>query len=226
MAKRQTRRSSQQVQKDNIKHVLQKNKKLIQRALERYDLMEQEGFTTSIAYLKAKYEGGRFDFDNKSYGEVLSEITRAANFLSSSPSQLESIKKEGRRYERIFGKGQWARTNIYEMTTESTDPEIASRFLNEEAASRAFRAYRNIERMRAAEIVGVGGFGSDVFVGYLYSIELQGKDSYIYGEEALDLRLQQKYGILEDFDDKVYLPSWRQASRKTKQEGDIYDNEW
>lgn len=227
MAKRRTK---QQIEKDNIYYLLEKNRDAIEEALSRYDALEESGFTTSFAFQKAQLEGGRFNFEEGDYNDMLSELTRAYSFIGDPGSRVQDAIAEGKRFENLFGKGQWTRTNIYEQTTESTDPAIASRLLNEEAASRAFRAYRNIERMRAAEIVNVGGFGSDTFVGYLYSMELQGKDSGIYGNEILDALEQTKYGIQHDFDDDFYIPSSyssvTRATARARRKGDIFDNEW
>lgn len=224
-----TRRTKEQIQLDNISYVLKRNKDAIDEAMSRYDLLEESGFTTSFAFQKAELEGGRFDFTGKNYNEVLAELTRAYEFIADPGSRVERAKEEGRKYQNLFGKGQWTRTNIYENTTTSTDPEIARHMLNEEAASRAFRAYRNIERLRAAEIVNVGGFGSDTFVGYLYSMELQGKDSGVYGNEILDMLEESNYGITRDFDDDFYIPSnYSEVTRKSRnmKKGDIYENEF
>lgn len=228
MAKR-IRRTKDQIQADNIAYIIKRNKEAIEEAMSRYDLLEETGFTTSFAFQKAELEGGRFNFANKNYNEVLAELTRAYEFIADPGSRVEKAKEEGRRYQNLFGKGQWTRTNIYENTTTSTDPEVARHMLNEEAASRAFRAYRNIERLRAAEIVNVGGFGSDTFVGYLYSIELQGKDSGVYGNEILDMLEESNYGITRDFDDDFYMPSsYSEVTRKSRgmRKGDIYENEF
>ena len=144
-------------------------------------------------------------------------------------NNLESIysvqREESNKYMSLFGKGMWARVNIYDQTTESKE---STNLLNEEAASRAFRAYRNIERMRAAEIVNVGGFGSDNFVAYLYSMELQGKDSGVMGNALLDAFEDEKYGITRDFSDLTYMPSnYSELTRKSRNmKGDIYENEW
>lgn len=223
------RRTKRQIEHDNIVYLLQRNKKAIKQALERYDTLQREGFTTSFAFQKVEEEGGRFNFQDKTYNEVLSELTRVYEFNSNPSSIVSNAKAEGKRFELLFGKGMWARTNLYEMTTNSTDPKVASRFLNEEAASRAFQAYRNIERLRAAEIVGVGGFGSDTFVGYLYSMELQGKDSGLYGNAVLDALEEKNYGIQRDFDYEQYIPAnYSQVTRRSRgmREEDIFDNEW
>lgn len=224
------RRSKMQIEQDNIKYVLHKNREVIKEALDKYDSLTDSGFTTSFAYQKVNLEGGRFDFENKNYGEVLTELTRLFEFNSDPSSVVANARREGNKYLTLFGKGQWTRTNIYEMTTESRDPEVARFLLNEEIAKKAFTAYRNIERMRAAEIVGVGGFGSDTFVGYLYSMELQGKDSYIMGNALLDSLEESRYGIHKEFDAKEFIPSSYSAatrgSLRQKKKGDIYDNEW
>lgn len=222
------RRSKEQIERDNIDYVLRKNQKAIETAISRYDDLtrarEEWGLPPSFAIQKVDLEGGRFNFEDKNYYEVLAELTRVHDFISDPGSRVESAKKEARKYMGLFGKGQWTRTNIYEMTTESSDSTI---MLNEEAASRAFRAYRNIERMRAAEIVNVGGFGSDNFIAYLYSMELQGKESQVYGEEILDLFEEEKYGISKDFSDLTYIPSsYSKVTRLSRKKGDIYDNEW
>lgn len=223
------RRTKSEIERDNINYVLSKNRKAIETALRRYDELtkarEEWDLPPSFAIQKVNLEGGRFNFENKNYYEVLAELTRVNEFNSDPGSRVKGAKAEARRYMTLFGKGMWTRTNIYEQTTESTE---STNLLNEEAAKRAFRAYRNIERMRAAEIVNVGGFGSDNFVAYLYSMELQGKDSQVYGEEILDLFEEQKYGITKDLSDLTYMPSSYKAvtrlSNKTR--GDIYDNEW
>lgn len=222
------RRSKAEIEQDNIKYVLYKNRDAIKDALERYDSLTDNGFTTSFAYQKVNLEGGRFNFDNKNYGEVLTELTRVFEFNADPSSTVSYARKEGNKYITLFGKGQWARTNIYEMTTESRDPEVARFMLNEEIAKKAFTAYRNIERMRAAEIVGVGGFGSDTFVGYLYSMELQGKDSYIMGNALLDSLEETRYGIHKDFDHKEFIPaSYESATRGSlRNKEDIYNVEW
>lgn len=220
------RRSKKQIEKDNINYLLNKNKNAIEEALARYDTLNEEGFTTSFAFQKVQLEGGRFSFTDKNYNEVLTELTRVFEFNANPASTVEKAKEEGRRFENLFGKGQWARTNIYEQTTESTDPNVASRFLNEQAAKRAFMAYRNIEKMRAAEIVGVGGFGSDTFVGYLYSIELQGKDSGVYGEAILDALEEKNNGITRDFDYEDFIPSSYSQLTRLSRKGDVFDNEW
>lgn len=226
--KKKKRRSKAQIELDNIEYVLRKNEKAIKTALARYDNLtkarEEWGLPPSFAIQKVNLEGGRFDFEGKNYYEVLAELTRVNEFNSDPGSRVENAKKEAKRYSNLFGKGMWARVNIYEQTTESTDSD---NMLNEEAASRAFRAYRNIERMRAAEIVNVGGFGSDNFIAYLYSMELQGKDSQVYGEEILDMFEDQKYGITKDFSDLTYIPSsYESVTRLSKKKGDIYDTEW
>lgn len=220
------RRSKKQIEKDNINYLLNKNKNAIEEALARYDTLNEEGFTTSFAFQKVQLEGGRFSFTDKNYNEVLTELTRVFEFNANPSSTVEKAKEEGRRFENLFGRGQWARTNIYEQTTESTDPNVASRFLNEEAAKRAFIAYRNIEKMRAAEIVGVGGFGSDTFVGYLYSIELQGKNSGVYGEAILDALEEKNNGITRDFDYEDFIPSSYSQLTRLSRKGDVFDNEW
>ena len=169
------RRTKTEIERDNINYVLSKNRKAIETALRRYDELtrarEEWDLPPSFAIQKVNLEGGRFNFENKNYYEVLAELTRVNEFNSDPGSRVKGAKAEARRYMTLFGKGMWARTNIYEQTTDSTE---STNLLNEEAAKRAFRAYRNIERMRAAEIVNVGGFGSDNFVAYLYSMELQG----------------------------------------------------
>lgn len=225
---RRKRRSKSQIESDNIQYVLYKNRHAIKEALDKYDSLVDSGFTTSFAYQKANLEGGRFNFENKNYGEVLTELTRLFEFNADPSSVVANARREGLRYSTLFGKGQWTRTNIYDMTTESTDPEIARFMLNEDAAKKAFTAYRNIERMRAAEIVGVGGFGSDTFVGYLYSMELQGKDSYIMGNALLDSFEESHYGIQKEFDYKEFIPSsYNSATRSSNRlRGDIYENEW
>ena len=227
MAKKK-RRTKEQIERDNIDYLLKKNQKAIETAISRYDDLtrarEEWELPPSFAIQKVDLEGGRFNFEDKNYYEILAELTRVHEFNSDPGSRVENAKKEARRYMGLFGKGQWARTNIYEQTTESTD---STNMLNEEAASRAFRAYRNIERMRAAEIVNVGGFGSDNFIAYLYSMELQGKESQVYGEEILDLFEEKKYGISRDFSDLSYIPSsYSNVTRLSRKKGDIYDNEW
>lgn len=225
---RTKRRSKLQIEQDNIKYVLFKNRDAIKEALDRYDSLTDSGFTTSFAYQKVNLEGGRFNFDDKNYGEVLTELTRVFEFNADPSSIVSNARREGNKYITLFGKGQWARTNIYEMTTESRDPEVARFMLNEEVAKKAFTAYRNIERMRAAEIVGVGGFGSDTFVGYLYSMELQGKDSYVMGNALLDSLEESHYGIHKDFDYKEFIPSsYESATRGSlRNKEDIYNVEW
>lgn len=223
------RRSKKQIERDNIKYVLKKNKKAIETALNRYDDLsrsrEEWGLPPSFAIQKVDLEGGRFNFEDKNYYEVLAELTRVHDFLSDPGSLVKNAKQEAKKYMGLFGKGQWVRTNVYDMTTESTESTI---LLNEEAARRAFTAYRNIERMRAAEIVNVGGFGSDNFIAYLYSMELQGKDSGVYGENLLDLFEEQKYGITKNFEDLTYIPSsYSSVTRASKNmKGDIYETEW
>ena len=231
------RRTKAEIERDNINYVLSKNRKAIETALNRYDELtkarEEWNLPPSFAILKglAALNINRLNpsdienFENKNYYEVLAELTRVNEFNSDPGSRVKGAKEEARRYMNLFGKGMWARTNLYDMTTESTE---STDLLNEEAAKRAFRAYRNIERMRAAEIVNVGGFGSDNFVAYLYSMELQGKDSQVYGEEILDLFEDQKYGITRDLSDLTYMPSSYKAVTRlsNKKRGDIYDNEW
>lgn len=223
------RRTKEQIEKDNIKYLLYKNKKAISTALDRYDKLtsayDDEGFPLSFAIQKVNLEGGRFNFENKNYNEVLAELTRMYDFISDPGSQVSKAREESNKYMSLFGKGMWARVNIYDQTTESKE---STNLLNEEAASRAFRAYRNIERMRAAEIVNVGGFGSDNFVAYLYSMELQGKDSGVMGNALLDAFEDEKYGVTRDFSDLTYMPSnYSELTRKSRNmKGDIYENEW
>lgn len=222
------RRSKRQIEQDNIRYVLYKNRDAISEAMKKYDALTESGFTTSFAYQKVNLEGGRFNFQDKNYGEVLTELTRVFEFNADPSSVVANARTEGNKYLTLFGKGQWTRTNIYDMTTESRDPEVARFMLNEEVAKKAFTAYRNIERMRAAEIVGVGGFGSDTFVGYLYSMELQGKDSYVLGNALLDAFEESHYGIHKEFDYKEFIPSsYKNATRGSlRNKGDIYDVEW
>lgn len=225
---RSKRRSKSQIEQDNIRYVLHKNRDAIKEALNKYDALTDSGFTTSFAYQKVNLEGGRFDFSGKNYGEVITELTRLFEFNADPASVVANARHEGNKYMTLFGKGQWTRTNIYEMTTESRDPEVARFMLNEEIAKKAFTAYRNIERMRAAEIVGVGGFGSDTFVGYLYSMELQGKDAFVMGNALLDSLEESRYGIHKEFDFKEFIPSsYKNATRGSlRNKEDIYNNEW
>lgn len=222
------RRTKKQIEQDNIQYIIYKNRDAIREALDKYDSLTNSGFTTSFAYQKVNLEGGRFNFDNKNYGEVLTELTRVFEFNSDPSSVVQKAREEGNKYLTLFGKGQWARTNLYDMTTTSLDPEVNRFMINEEIAKKAFTAYRNIERMRAAEIVGVGGFGSDTFVGYLYSMELQGKDSYVMGNALLDSLEESHYGIHKDFNYSEFIPSsYSSATRwSLRNRGDIYDNEW
>lgn len=224
------RRNKLQIERDNINYVLSKNREQINEALARYDALVDSGFNMTFAMQKVNLEGGRFNFEDKSYNEVLTELTRVFEFNANPSSLVKNAQAEGRKFQNLFGKGQWTRTNIYDMTTESTNPKIASHMLNEDAASRAFKVYRNIERMRAAEIVGVGGFGSDTFVGYLYSMELQGKDSYLMGNAILDAFEEEHYGIYRDFEQKAFIPSSYQAatraSNRMNKKGDIFENDW
>lgn len=235
MARR--RRTKAEIERDNIEYVLRKNREAIETAYERYDrLMEiyekSESKASSYILQKVEHEGGRFNFDNKNYYEVLAELTRIHEFNSDPSSRIEYAKGEGKKFKNLFGPGMWTRINMYGMTEEESGNPWD---LNEEAASRAFRAYRNIERNRAAEIVGAGGFGSDNFIAYLYSMEIQGKDSEVYGQEMLDLQDYFKewddnwnrYGINKDFSDLTFIPSsYSSITRLSREKGDIFDNEW
>lgn len=220
------RRSKREIERDNINYLLQKNADVIREALEKYDNMVYYedyydpddkyavGRRQSFARLKVDQEGGRFSFEGKNYGEVVSELTRINNFLSTIRGNVTNAKEMEEMFIDIFRKGSYSK-------------EKAEKYLDKDVAKRAYRAYRNIEAYRAAEIVNVGGYGSDNLISYLYSIEFQGYDSQIYGENLLDEFERSKFFETNELEDLIYMPrNVTRSSLRAKRRGDLYEREW
>lgn len=211
------KRSKREIERDNINYLLSKNADIIKKALEKYDKyaeQEEELGIYTFEMQKVDLEGGRFSFHDKSYQEVITELTRLQDFLASPKSSIEKAKTQQQRFIDIFKKGNW-------------DKELSPKKLDEEVAKRAYRAYRNIEAHRAAEIVGVGGYESDNFISYLYSMEVQGYDSQIYGENLLDQVKKDKFFGYEEIEDSVFIPrNVTRASLRQKRRNDLYEREF
>ena len=220
------RRSRQEVERDNIEYLLRKNASTIREALEIYDgMVEYEdyynpddkygvGRRQSFARQKVDLEGGRFSFEGKNYGEVVSELTRINDFLSTMRRNVQNAKEQEAKFLFVFKKGEYTK-------------EKAKEFLDEDVSKRAYRAYRNIEAHRAYEIVGDGGYGSDNLISYLYSMELQGFNSGKYGEELLDKIEREKMIGTNEIEDLIFMPrNVTRASLRAKRRGDLYEREW
>lgn len=225
------RRKKEQIEKDNINYLLSRNRKSIQKALETYDkYINDENRRNSFLMQKVELEGGRFSFDNKSYSEVLTELTRVNDFNSNSSRKLNNAKEMEAEFIEIFKKGNWVKGE-----------KGSIHLLNDDASKRAFRAYRNIESRRANEMVGTGGYGSDNFISYLYAIELQKNNLYdeeddqplsqIYGEELLDnFEKSQRPEFNEDFESLIFIP--RNVTKESlrfnrkKKRKDLYDTDF
>lgn len=220
------RRSRQEIERDNIEYLLKKNAGKIREALEKYDgMVEYEdyydpddkygvGRRKSFARQKVDNEGGRFSFEGKNYGEVVSELTRVNDFLSTMRGNVQNAKTQEELFMHVFKKGEYTK-------------EKAEKYLDEDVAKRAYRAYRNIEAYRAAEIVNVGGYGSDNLISYLYSMELQGYNAQIYGEQLLDEFERSKFFETNELEDLIFMPrNVTRASLRAKRRGDLYEREW
>ena len=220
------RRSRREVESDNINYLLQRNASIIDEALELYDgMVEYEDYDNpddkysagrhkSFAREKVDLEGGRFSFKGKNYGEVIAELTRINDFLSTMRGNVQNAKEQEDKFLFIFKKGEY-------------NKETAKEYLDEDVSKRAYRAYRNIEAHRAAEIVNVGGYGSDNLISYLYSMELQGYNAQIYGEKLLDEFERDKMLENNELEDLIFMPrNVTRASLRAKRRGDLYEREW
>ena len=220
------RRSRKEVEYDNIEYLLKKNASKIQEALDLYDgMVEYEDYYNpdekygvgrhrSFAREKVDLEGGRFSFEGKNYGEVVSELTRINDFLSSMRRNVQNAKEQEAKFLFIFKKGEYTK-------------EKAKKYLDEDVAKRAYRAYRDIEADRANEIVGNGGYGSDNLISYLYSMELQGYNSGKYGQQLLNKVERDKMLETNELEDLIFMPrNVTRASLRAKRRGDLYEREW
>lgn len=220
------RRRKKEVERDNIEYLLRKNASIIDEALELYDgMVEYEDYDNpddkygvgrhqSFARQKVDLEGGRFSFEGKNYGEVVAELTRINDFLSSMRRNVQNAKEQEAKFLFIFKKGEYTK-------------EKAKKYLDEDVAKRAYRAYRDIEADRANEIVGDGGYGSDNLISYLYSMELQGYNSGKYGQQLLNKVERDKMLETNELEDLIFMPrNVTRASLRAKRRGDLYEREW
>lgn len=220
------RRSRKEVESDNIEYLLKKNASKIQEALDLYDgMVEYEDYYNpddkygvgrhkSFAREKVDLEGGRFSFKGKNYGEVVSELTRVNEFLSTARRNVRNAKEQEAKFLFIFKKGEY-------------NKETAKEYLDEDVSKRAYRAYRNLEADRAYEIVGDGGYGSDNLISYLYSMELQGYNSQLYGQRLLNEVEYNKMFENNEIEDLIFMPrNVTRASLRAKRRGDLYEREW
>lgn len=211
------KRDKKQLERDNINYLLSKNRDIISKALEKYDRYAEEEEELGIYTFemqKVDIEGGRFSFENKSYSEVITELTRVNDFMASPRKIIYDAKEREKKWFNVFKKGNW-------------DKIESPKLLDEEIAKATYKAYRNIETSRAAEIVDVGGYGSDNFIAYLYSMQEDGFDSQIYGENLLDQVKLDKFFEEDEIEDLIFIPrNVTRASLRMRRKGDIYDREF
>lgn len=220
------RRNRREVESDNIRYLLQRNASIIDEALQLYDgMVEYEDYDDpndkyavgrhkSFAREKVDLEGGRFSFEGKNYGEVVAELTRMNVFLSTMRGNVQNAKEQEAKFMFIFKKGEYTK-------------EKAKKYLDEDVSKRAYLAYRNLEAERANEIVGLGGYGSDNLISYLYSMELQGYNSQLYGKFLLDKVEKDKMLKTNELEDLIFMPrNVTRASLRAKRRGDLYEREW
>lgn len=145
---------------------------------------------------------GRFEFtldDAKTYSEIVSEITRATNFLNDSESNILTGKRVNRNKE--LHEKYSSQLGSLSSNTYVQSGLIAS----EKDASIIFANYRRIEEFHAARIgkQGQNGvYGSENLILYMIDVHNKGLDEYELGLEALE-----KFNIEQ-------LPEWQELLKE------------
>ena len=161
---------------------------LISEANRVMNLMSDEGARTLA--LQRVYDDftklGRFEFsldDAKTYSEIVSEITRASNFLNDPESNILTGKRANRNKE------------LHEKYSSQLDSLSSNSYVqsgliaSEKDASIIFANYRRIEEFYAARIgkQGQNGvYGSENLILYMIDVHNKGLDEYELGLEALE----------------------------------------
>lgn len=159
--------------------------KLFTEANQRIEYIKAQGYT-SYAIDRVESEGGRDYFDTDVITDresLIRELYRVRTFLADKGSTVEGAIIETAQINSEIYKGKFG--NQYN-TEEYDYKRYDNKIIDDDAASRAFRAYRNIESHRASEIVGEGAYGSENLIIALYDAEIRGQDSLVYGEALLD----------------------------------------
>lgn len=129
---------------------------------------------------------GRTEFsldDAKSYEDIVSEITRAKNFLESPESNILTGSRQSvnRALKKKYGK---------KVESLSDNTYLQSGLIpTEEDAKKIFANYRKIEEYNAARIGKQGQkgvYGSENLILYMIDVHNRGLDEFEYGINALD----------------------------------------
>ena len=161
---------------------------LISEANRVMKLMSDEGIRTLA--LQRVYDDftklGRFEFsvdDSKTYSDIVSEITRATNFLNDPESNVLTGKRVNRN-EELHEKYS------SQLGSLSSNTYVQSGLIaTEKDASIIFANYRRIEEFYAARIgkQGQNGvYGSENLILYMIDVHNKGLDEYELGLEALE----------------------------------------
>lgn len=178
------------VELEAFKHQLET---MVTEANHRIETIQHAGYT-SYALDRVIQEGGTdyFDLENVSTREELvREMTRMRVFINDKGSTLEGAMLDNAQISASMYKGKFG--NEYN-TEEHGFARFDTKFIDKEAASRAFESYRKIESIRSSQIGkqdgGDGGYGSENLIIALYDAEIRGRDSYNYGTDLLDTFVQ------------------------------------
>lgn len=177
--------SRPQFSEDDLQFGIAEIEKLFTEANQKIEYIKAQGYT-SYAIDRVESEGGRDYFDTDVITDresLIRELYRVRTFLADKGSTVEGAIIETAQINSEIYKGKFG--NQYN-TEEFNYKRYDDKLIDGDAASRAFRAYRNIESHRASEIVGEGAYGSENLIIALYDAEIRGQDSLVYGEALLD----------------------------------------
>ena len=157
----------------SIKQYKQRYQPVILKAQRKFRRMLKHN-PTALELIEAQSTGGQFSLKGKSdYGEILAEVTRARNFLSSNlrvPEKfVRDAKERGAEYADMFERGI---PNAIKRTMPDYD---------EETAKLMYRVYRKVTEDAPLREKTNNYWDSEEFLGALYSIALEDK----YDEEFL-----------------------------------------
>lgn len=154
--------------------------------------------------------------------ELRAVMTQVRTFLndagdSSNKAFLESAMLSAELYRGQFGgqyKEEGKRFNLHDIVDDSGNLIRSS--IDPDIASRAFRAYRNLESTYASVIGRQGGdgvYGSENLIIAIYDMEARGMDGQVYGRDLLETWMDEYLKELEGInfslsDAEAIIGSW------------------
>lgn len=186
-----TGQTEEDMQQRKVNEMRDKLEPIISEANRRIELIKSQGLT-SAAILRAEQETGRdyFSLDElDTIPELIKEATRARVFLTDETSTVEGAKIYTAQMNAAEFRGQFG--NQYH-TFEHKFKNFNTAVIDEDIAKVVFSNYRKLEELRAADITGDGGYGSENLIIAMYDAQLHGEDSFMSGLELLDSHYRKK----------------------------------